>query len=181
MNVQKLKKNIADQIKEAQMKLGYMDETVRLYYPVESLCALIEEPLLGDEEMEQKLQTEVPDEDEILGRLHFQIRRGRVEVSISPQGVKNVYEKLETPAFLADIITLFQEHHHCSIEDVQGVFERYSKDYVCEQMPEGSDFDYALHFIDESIDEYYYCIKMEMGHTIYHRFTKIDYEMLLVS
>ena len=46
-------------------------------------------------------------------------------------------------------------------------------------MPEGSDFDEALYFEDPSIDEYYYCVKEEMGHLIYHRFLKEDYQKLL--
>ncbi len=41
-----------------------------------------------------------------------------------------------------------------------------------------TDFDYVLYYCNREIDEYYYCVKMEMGHTIYHRFTKEDYELL---
>ena len=42
MNYKKLRNNMIDQIKEAQMKLGYVKETVRLYYPLSSLCNLLE-------------------------------------------------------------------------------------------------------------------------------------------
>ena len=45
-------------------------------------------------------------------------------------------------------------------------------------MPEGSDFDEVLYFKDASVDAYYYCVKEEMGQTIYHRFTKEDMENL---
>lgn len=41
MNTEKLIKNIIDQIKEAQIKLGFAKETTRLYYPVESLNAML--------------------------------------------------------------------------------------------------------------------------------------------
>ena len=41
MNTEKLIKNIMDQIKEAQIKLGFAKETTRLYYPVESLNACL--------------------------------------------------------------------------------------------------------------------------------------------
>ena len=47
-----------------------------------------------------------------------------------------------------------------------------------EKKPEGSDFDEVLYFKDASVDAYYYCVKEEMGHTIYHRFTKEDMENL---
>ena len=57
--------------------------------------------------------------------------------------------------------------------------EKYDPEYICEKMPAGSDFDYAIHFHNAEHDEYYYCIHMEMGHTIYHRFTEADYLALL--
>ena len=42
MNREKLLKNMTDQVKEAQLKLGYAKETVRLYYPVDSLIRSLE-------------------------------------------------------------------------------------------------------------------------------------------
>ena len=36
----KLEKNLIDIIREQQMKLGYCDEEVRLYYPLERTIAL---------------------------------------------------------------------------------------------------------------------------------------------
>ena len=41
MNREKLLKNMTDQVKEAQLKLGYAPETVRLYYPVASLNEIL--------------------------------------------------------------------------------------------------------------------------------------------
>ena len=37
MNHEKLEKNLIDLIKEEQAKLGYREEAVRLYYPLQSL------------------------------------------------------------------------------------------------------------------------------------------------
>ena len=37
MNHEKLQKNLIDLIKEEQAKLGYRKESVRLYYPLQSL------------------------------------------------------------------------------------------------------------------------------------------------
>ena len=50
---QKLEQNLIDLIKEEQMKLGYQKETIRLYYPVDSLLRL-----LGKELSIEKLQQE---------------------------------------------------------------------------------------------------------------------------
>ena len=41
MGRERLEKNLADQMKEAQLKLGYEEETMRLYYPVASLNLLL--------------------------------------------------------------------------------------------------------------------------------------------
>ena len=86
---------------------------------------------------------------------------------------------METPAFLKELIELFQTKHACTLEEICEIFKKYDPEYICEKMPAGSDFDYAIHFHNAEHDEYYYCIHMEMGHTIYHRFTEADYLELL--
>ena len=42
MKLEALIQNMTDQIKEAQLKLGYARETMRLYYPLSSLNAMLE-------------------------------------------------------------------------------------------------------------------------------------------
>lgn len=179
MNTNKMIQNIIDQIKEAQIKLGYVKETVRLYYPTESLNGMLGTQMKDAKELQSLLEGTDAFLDTVLGKLRFAVCGGRIEVSIPPEGAEYVYREVPNPAFLADIIRLFGGRHHCSLADVCAVFEKYSKDYVCEKMPEGMDFDYVLYFRDTAIDAYYYCIKEEMGHTIYHRFTKEDYLALL--
>lgn len=175
MKHEKLIKNIIDQIKESQIKLGYVKETVRLYYPVSSLGAILETPFSDEREVLERLNSDPFLEKSVLGPLVFHAHKGRIEVRIPPEGAEYVHENIETPQFLADIIELFGKQHSCSMEEICKVFEKYSDDYVCEKMPEGADFDYALYFRDAGIDAYYYCVKEEMGHTIYHRFSKEDY------
>lgn len=178
MNRERLLKNIIDQMKEAQIKLGYDKETIRLYYPTESLNAILETNCASGKEMLSLLNNSFTEES-ILGHLEFAVRGGRIEICIPPQGSEYVHQNVKEPAFLVDMINLFRSNHHCTLEDICQVFEKYSKDYVCEKTPEDMEFDYTMYFKDQSIDEYYYCIKMEMGHTIYHRFTKEDYELLV--
>ena len=103
MKLEALIQNMTDQIKEAQLKLGYARETMRLYYP---------------------------------------------------------------------------EKHACTKEEITAVFEKFGA-YECRQMPDGMDFDYVIYFTDSSIDAYDYCIREEMGHTIYHRFARADFEALM--
>lgn len=164
-------------MKEAQLKLGYARETVRLYYPVSSLNGLLETEYETAEELAEALCSAFS-ERTVLGLLQFHTHAGRIEIGIPPEGAEYVHRQVETPAFLRDLIDLFQTRHSCSLEELQTVFGRHGR-FCCERMPEGSDFDYVMYFEDETVDEYYYCIKMEMGHTIYHRFVKEDYLALL--
>ena len=88
-------------------------------------------------------------------------------------------EKSRTRPFLKAIVELFAHHHSLTIEEICACFAQFDKAYHCEKMTPGTDFDYAVYFDDAEYDAYYYCVKMEMGHTIYHRFTKEDYQMLI--
>lgn len=178
MNIEKFLSNVIDQIKEAQLKLGYAKETVRLYYPLASVNGLLETDIDSVDEMLAVLRR-VFEERNCLGQMAFHVHGGRIEVSVSPEGAEYVHSHVATPHFLEDLIRLFQTRHSCSLDEICQVFSRYSMNYVCEKMPEDSDFDYVVYFEDETIDAYCYCIKMEMGHTIYHRFTKDDYKALI--
>lgn len=178
MEQEKLIKNIIDQIKEAQIKLGYVKETVRLYYPVVSFMKLLDVKANNKKELLIILQEKFEGRNTTLGQLYFAVHGGRVGVSIPLEGVEYVHKSVKSPAFLSDMITLFSSHHHCTLEEIGAVFQKYSNEYICEKMPEDMDFDYVFYFKNEDIDPYYYCVKEEMGHTIYHRFTKEDYEVL---
>ncbi len=177
---QRLIKNIIDQIQESQIKLGYVKETIRLYYPVSSLNNLLDSEVKTTEEMVQRLTQEFS-RTTPLGDLKFSQHQGRIEISIPPEGGAYVHDQIKVPDFLQEIISFFQINHSSTIEEICRVFEKYNKDYVCMQMPESADFDYVIYFEHTSIDEYYYCIKMEMGHTISHRFLKADYEQLITE
>lgn len=178
MNSKRLITNIIDQIKEAQIKLGYVRETVRLYYPTASLNAILEIEAKDAYEMAQWLEKYFSETETELGKIQAAVSGGRIELSVPPEGAEYVHREVDSPAFLVDLITLFQTHHCCTLEEIRKVFEAHGA-YRCEKMAEGTDFDYVMYFEDTAVDEYYYCIKAEMGHTIYHRFTREDYEQLL--
>lgn len=179
MNTEKFRENIIEQIKEAQLKLGFANEVIRLYFPVSSLCMLLE----MEEQSGEKLLAYLKEEEQLtntaLGKICFSLCKGnRMEVCIPPEGAVYVHEKVPDPPFLSYIIQLFQENHHLKIEEICGCFAKFNGNYVCEKMAPGADFDYVLYFPDQTPDAWYYCIRMEMGHTIYHRFTEEDYRAL---
>lgn len=179
MNAGRLITNIIDQIKEAQLKLGYAYETIRLYFPLESLNAILETDYNSIEKLLEALRCNEQLKTSILGELRFFSHEGRVEVRIPPKGSEYVHSNVPEPMFLKKLLQLFGENHHLTIEQIQACFAAVDQKYVCEKMKPGSDFDYVIYFEDKQIDAYYYCVKMEMGHTIYHRFIKEDYDRLM--
>ena len=88
-------------------------------------------------------------------------------------------EKLQTRLFSSNSRTICISSQLNNKKKSCACFAQFDKAYHCDQMDPGTDFDYAVYFDDETYDAYYYCIKMEMGHTIYHRFTEADYLALL--
>ncbi|MDO4616340.1 MAG: DUF3877 family protein [Lachnospiraceae bacterium] len=178
MNTDRLIKNILDQVKEAQLKLGFARETMRLYYPVSSLNELLHANAETAEEMAELLQS-ADLFSGLPGEASFRTHAGRLEICVPPETVVFCHEQLPEPAFLKAMIELFAAHHAPDRTMLRQVFEKFSDSYVLEEMPEGTDFDYVMYFPGKEPDEYYYCIKEEMGHTIYHRFMEEDYRQLL--
>lgn len=178
MNEDGLIQNVTDQIKEAQLKLGYAEETIYLYFPLESLNSILETDYKEEEGLLEALRQAPAFSESRLGKLGFRQHQKRIEIRIPPQGARYVREFVPDPPFLKELIHIFSHSHALTIEEVKVCFEKFNNSYVCEEMPPGSEFDYVLYFEDADIDAYRYCVKMEMGHTVYHRFTPADYERL---
>lgn len=180
MDINNLFKNIMNQIEEAQVKLGYANESVRLYYPLDSLNDILASDFSDNNDCIKMLLSN----DEIinceLGTIEFNNHGRNIEVVISPVGVKYVYENKKPTDFLVEFIGAFAHNHHLKIGEIKALFAKYG-DYKCEDVPESSGFKWALYFVDNTYDEYVYCVNEEMGHTIYHRFTKNDYKKLIES
>lgn len=174
-----LLENIIDQIKEVQIKLGYVRESVRLYYPVSSLTAMLDIEPDTAERLTEKLNMQFQAFRNTFGDIRFFLRGERIEAVIPPQGAEYIHSQIPDPPFLVGLIELFRKNPHCSLNEICAVFETYCPAYKCEKMDPGMDFDYVLYFEKDGIDPYYYCMKEEMGHTIYHRFTKMDFEQLV--
>ncbi|MDD6480697.1 MAG: DUF3877 family protein, partial [Lachnospiraceae bacterium] len=67
MDKDRLIENLKEQIKEAQLKLGYAKETIRLYFSVQSMCGLLQIELRSGEELVALLKEEKGFEDTVLG------------------------------------------------------------------------------------------------------------------
>ena len=178
MNENGLIQNVIDQIKEAQLKLGYAEETIYLYFPLESLNGILQTNYKEEKGLLEALRQAPAFSESKLGKLSFRLHQKRIEIRILPQGARYVKECVPDPPFLKELIHMFSHSHALTIEEVKSCFEKFDDSYVCEEMSLGSEFDYVLYFKDTGIDSYRYCVKMEMGHAVYHRFTPADYERL---
>ena len=169
---QKLEQNLIDLIKEEQMKLGYQKETIRLYYPADSLLRLLGKEL-SIEELQQELEW-FGAHTEYLGKIAVSHKKDRFCLCIPPEGAVYVHERAPENPFLNEWITAVSVHG-CTLKKLLEICEKYSDHTIVEKIKEG-EFDVLIYFADQKPDAYYYCVKFEGSHVIYHRFTKEDYE-----
>ena len=175
MEYDQLEKNIIDMLEEEQIKLGYIEEAVRLYYPLKSLNRFLGTDV-NAEEMTALLETFAEKQKERFGEMQISEKKDRFCLLIPPQGAEYVHEHMGDNQFL-HALTQAVSVQGTSFEDVFEVFRRFSTQVVIEKMDD-EDYDYLVYFADGKPDGYYYCLTDEGGHIIYHRYTKDDYQDL---
>ncbi len=173
MNYFELEQHIIDTIEEQQLKLGYLKETVRLYYPLSSLNRLMQTDVLA-KEMLTYLNEFSNLTASRLGKLEISNEGERFCIAVPPLGVEYIRENLKTNGFLAELIDKVKMHG-ITFEDVLSIFYKYSKNVYVEHVENG-EFDYLVYFEDGIPDKYCYCITIEEHHVTYHRYSKQDYE-----
>ncbi|MDE6626100.1 MAG: YchF/TatD family DNA exonuclease [Lachnospiraceae bacterium] len=169
----KLENNIIDAIEEQQLKLGYLKETVRLYYPLSSLNRFLDTQN-SVEQMKSALQLFSAATRNRLGGVAVTNKGERFCIAIPPEGTEYIHKHMGTGGFLADLVATVAKEGS-TLEDVLRQFYKYSKQVHVEEMKNG-EFDYLVYFENGDPDSYYYCITVEESHIIYHRYTKADYE-----
>ncbi|MCM1157204.1 MAG: DUF3877 family protein [Bacteroidales bacterium] len=173
MNYGKLEKNITEMIEEQQLKLGFLKETVRLYYPLSSLNRFLETEG-GIEEMKKCLQEFGRVVRARFGEIMVSNEGERFCIAVPPQGAEYIHRHLDKNGFLAELIRTV-ERYGCTVDEVLALFYRYSDDVHVEQ-GKNEEFDYLVYFENGIPDGFRYCVKAEGGHVIYHRYTPEDYE-----
>lgn len=171
----KLKKHIIDVVREDQIKLGYRSETIRLYYPLESLNRLLGREL-DIPEMYSELADFSEEYEEELGKIQITSKGERFCLTFPPKTAEYVHEKLPRDAFLEDFIHTIVEPG-AGLPEILDVFRRYSDKVHVEKLTH-EEFDYLIYFTDGKPNDYRYCIALEELHMTYHRFTPEDYKEL---
>lgn len=172
MNYTKFEQNIIDVIKEEQIKLGYRRESIRLYYPLQSLNRLLGTSL-DTEAMQHALEDYFNSGKSTLGKVEAYYKAERFCFIIPEDGVEYVHKNMPEKEFLRDFINAVGQHG-CTIEQLLDVFHQYSDDVHFEKATHG-EFDYLIFFENGKPDDFRYCITDEGCHMIYHRFTPDDY------
>ena len=167
-----LEKNIQDVVAEQQLKLGYLEETLRLYYPLASLNGLMGSQCSA-KEMKEQLNEFFQSVQGKYGEVGVTEEDGRFCLLLPPQAGEYVHQHIEEYGFLREFIKMMSEHGH-SLEEVLSVFHRHSSGVQVEAVDNG-EFDYIIYFKDGKPDDFIYCISVEGAHITYHRFTKEDY------
>ncbi len=173
MDFSRLEMNLIDMMKEQQLKLGYMKETVRLYYPLLSLNRFFGTDY-KIEEMTSILEAFCVEMKEKLGEIKVSNKEERFCLVIPPEGSEYVHEHMRDNEFIADFINIVGKHG-CTMEEILQQFYNHSDKVHVEKM-EQEEFDYLVYFEDGEPDNYRYCITDEGCHIIYHRFMVEDYE-----
>lgn len=175
MNFERLEKNITDNIKEAQIKLGFDNRPISLNYMQSSL-----KNLLRTDNVKTALEKFSVAVRERLGEITFREIKDGYCLTVSAMGTSYI-NALEGYEFLTEFIETIRKHG-VSVEEVFSVFEKYSDSVVIEEK-NNDEFNYLIYFADGIPDEYLYCLAVEEEidghfHVTYHRFIREDYDEL---
>ncbi len=177
-NFDRLRKNITDVIKESQIKIGFSDNPVGLYYPLNTLNRMLGTECTN-EEMLSVLKEFSLYCSYTLGKITITTEENdRFCLCIPPEGVRYVHENVQDSGFLRELTSLVGRHdENVSVEQVLEIFGRYSDDVRCIPVKD-DEFDYLVYFGNGIPDDYRYCISFDMGHLSYHRLSPEDFEEL---
>jgi hypothetical protein len=170
---QQLEKNVIDTVHEWQVKLGYTEEMIRIYYNRDSLEHLVKLPLTTVAEAKEFLIAWRETVKDHLGKIHLSNKDERFCIGIPADGTKYVYENKKDSTFLLDLMKVMKESP-CTIEQILEVFKKQSPNVICEKV-DSEEFDYVIYYEDESLDSFRYCFSLGQMGAFYHRFSEYDY------
>lgn len=187
-----LKKHIIDTIKEWQLKIGYREGNMKLYYPGESLEALL--GIVGESVSKEKLvnalETFCNETEPQLGRIKITGSYERYCLDIPAKGSAYVASKVPEPEFLKLFLQTITGVG-ATMEKVRECFAVYASEHGTSfvgEVPREHETSnehhahahtgQAFYFEDNTVDEYVYWVEENEFGLTYHRFTKADYEKL---
>lgn len=165
-----LKQNIIDQITEEQAKLGYDEKEIRLYYPLSSLCHILEKRM-DFSDMNRTLHAFEATCKDTLGDVRHTGKEERFCFHIPAQGVKWVYDHTPENTFIRQLVQLIITPG-CNMDAIKHLFEAYGQVEI--RTMDSSEFDTLIYF-KQGPDRYYYCFQDDGFDIRYHRFLPGDF------
>lgn len=182
MRTDLLERHITDTIKEWQMKIGYQEESMGLYYPDVSLKGLLElgEDVPGDE-LDEALSVFAEEVRTRFGAVKISGDGGRYCIEIPPEGCRYVAEKIPDSDFLRKLLDVLDKKEN-DMAPVSRLFHEYAAQHggsVLEEDREAEGLGRVFVFDKEETDPYVYCMEQDDFGITYHRFSRPDYAKLI--
>lgn len=179
MNFERLKKNLCDNIFEAQIKLGYEGRPMSLNYTLNSLNHLIG-TVLDQAQMKKALDDFSRYAEPELGSIEFRAIKNGFCAVIPVKGTQFVHKDYSGGEFISEFIEAIRKKS--SLDEILNIFHKYSKNIAVTEI-KSEEFQYLVYFTDNIPDDYRYCLTIDeeidgTEHITYHRFIKEDYEDL---
>lgn len=171
-----LKTNICDSIKECEIKLGYQEKAIHLYYPESTLLELLEaEP--GN--LPEKITLFCQMQTDAFGDITITEtqEKGRYRITVPAKGVKYVHKNITASPFMVAFVKEIHEPGRTK-DDIVKLFHEFSTNISIEKMEEK---EWAVYFQDGIPDAYVYYIEEDDFGLQYHRFTKKTFERMKKS
>lgn len=186
-----LKTHIIDTIKEWQIKIGYREGNMKLYYPGESLAALLGVSDANSEvnirDFEAALADFCKNCEQELGQITISGNWERYCLTIPAKGCAYVAEQVQEPEFLKKFLTVITGQGN-SMEQIRQCFADYAKEkntiWTEDRVEHGHNVNSeerhihagaAFYFEDAAVDEYVYWVEENEFGLSYHRFTREEY------
>ncbi len=173
-----LEKHVLDTMKEWQLKIGSLDQDIRLYYPKKSLCEFLEVEDTIEIDKLVKIVTEyLQSKATFLGDITTTAAGDRLCIEIGKEGCQYVEQFVEESEFLKLFLEALKKQ---KMEEMIYLFEEYAKKedttYIVDKEQDGSGT--VLYFADSRVDPYVYCLEEDDFGITYHRFARNDYRDL---
>lgn len=182
MEINALEKHIMDTVKEWQMKIGYMDENMKLYYPDISLLSLLQlKEGISKQELDLALQVFSEKTKERLGGVRISNEGDRYCIEVPASGCRYIKEQIPDSEFLNMLLQVITTPGN-TMKEVRSCFATFAAKYGLQYQEEKSFDDetgQVFYFDKNDQENYVYCVEEDDFGLTYHRFTREDYERLL--
>lgn len=180
-----LERHIIDTIKEWQMKIGYSEGSMNLYYPKEALAELLELPD-GEQKLGRALAGFAQEVKPRLGEIAISHEGERYCFVIPAEGCTYVAEEIPDALFLQSFLAVITGAGR-SMKAVEDCFARYAKchggSYVAREahhhgLGKVFYFEWGEDASGDEKDPYVYCVEDDEFGLTYHRFTRAEYRVM---